>query len=147
MKRVVFLASLAALLIVPVVEAPAQEMAQPTGQKTLAATMNVYVFPTQGQAAEQQSKDEMECYNWAVQNTGTDPFQLSNLVGSPAHADALHHFRRMLRERMAELNDTFPPSTWYRDHWTRDRNVLRGARGGTHDLAALERLIRAHFPG
>jgi hypothetical protein len=44
--------------------------------KTLAATMNVYVFPTTGQNAAQQSQDEAECYNWAVQNTGTDPFQL-----------------------------------------------------------------------
>ena len=45
-------------------------------QKTLAATINVYVFPTQGQDAAQQSKDEAECYSWAVQNTGSDPFDL-----------------------------------------------------------------------
>ena len=44
--------------------------------KTLAATMNVYVFPSNGQDASQQSKDESECYNWAVTNTGTDPFEL-----------------------------------------------------------------------
>ena len=49
----------------------------PSGQKSLAATMNVYVFPNGGQAPDQQSKDEGECYNWAVQNTGTDPFQLA----------------------------------------------------------------------
>jgi hypothetical protein len=49
---------------------------QPTGQKSLAATMNVYVFPNAGQAPEQQSRDEGECYDWAVQNTGSDPFQL-----------------------------------------------------------------------
>ena len=47
----------------------------PSG-KTLAATINVYVFPNDGQAASQQSKDEGECYNWAVTNTGTDPFKL-----------------------------------------------------------------------
>ncbi|HSL70982.1 MAG TPA: hypothetical protein VK864_12120 [Longimicrobiales bacterium] len=48
---------------------------QPAGaQKSLAATLNVYVFPSAGQAASQQSKDESECYQWAVQNTGTDPF-------------------------------------------------------------------------
>jgi hypothetical protein len=47
------------------------------GQKTLAATMNVQVFPSNGQAADQQSKEEAECYNWAVGNTGTDPFELS----------------------------------------------------------------------
>ncbi len=54
----------------------AQTQSAPTGQKTLAATMNVYVFPNAGQAPSQQSQDEAECYNWAVQNTGTDPFQL-----------------------------------------------------------------------
>ena len=48
-----------------------------TGQKTLAATMNVHVFPSEGQASEQQSMDEAECYNWAVENTGIDPFDLA----------------------------------------------------------------------
>jgi hypothetical protein len=47
------------------------------GQKTLAATMNVYVFPSDGQDALHQGKDEADCYNWAVGNTGTDPFQLA----------------------------------------------------------------------
>jgi hypothetical protein len=53
------------------------QTAAPTGQKTLAATLGVYVFPAAGQASDQQSKDEAECYNWAVTNTGVDPFQLS----------------------------------------------------------------------
>ena len=48
--------------------------AQPTGQKTLAATMNVYAFPTKGQTPAQQSEDEAACYQYAVQNTGVDPF-------------------------------------------------------------------------
>ena len=50
---------------------------EPIGDKTLAATMNVYVFPAEGQTAEQQSKDEAECYTWAVKNTGSDPFELA----------------------------------------------------------------------
>lgn len=54
-----------------------QPVAQPTGQKTLAATMEVYVFPTEGQAADVQSKHEAECYSWAVKNVGTDPFALA----------------------------------------------------------------------
>lgn len=61
------------LLVATSSEAPAQ--APPSG-KTLAATMNVYVFPSNGQDAAQQSKDEGECYSWAVTNTGTDPFEL-----------------------------------------------------------------------
>ena len=50
--------------------------AQPAQQKSLAATINVYVFPTEGQASQQQSTDEATCYDWAVQNTGSDPFAL-----------------------------------------------------------------------
>jgi hypothetical protein len=57
--------------------AQAQEAAQPSGQQTLAATMKIYVFPTQGQTPEQQSADEASCYGWAVENTGTDPFELA----------------------------------------------------------------------
>jgi len=49
---------------------------QATASKTLGATMEVYVFPEKGQSASQQSQDESACYNWAVQNTGADPFQL-----------------------------------------------------------------------
>jgi len=56
--------------------AVAQTPAPAAPPKTLAATLNVYVFPTTGQTPQQQSTDEATCYNWAVQNTGTDPFQL-----------------------------------------------------------------------
>ena len=65
---------LAVLMIACVGAAAAQT--QPTQQKTLAATIDVYVFPTEGQTPQQQSTDEAACYNWAVQNTGSDPFAL-----------------------------------------------------------------------
>ena len=56
--------------------ATAPPPAQPAAPKTLAATIDVYVFPTEGQTPEQQSIDEAACYDWAVQNTGSDPFAL-----------------------------------------------------------------------
>ncbi|MGE0623851.1 MAG: glycine zipper domain-containing protein [Pseudomonadales bacterium] len=46
-------------------------------EQSLASTLNVYVFPSQGQAADQQSQDEAACYQWAVQNSGVDPFELA----------------------------------------------------------------------
>ena len=74
MKRTI----LAALLIGLAAQMATKAQTQPASQqKSLAATMNVYVFPAQGQAAGQQSKDESECYDWAVKNTGTDPFELT----------------------------------------------------------------------
>lgn len=64
-------------LVVVVALSQATGQTQPaTSQKSLAATMNVYVFPTKGQAADQQSQDEAACYTWAVQQVGTDPFEL-----------------------------------------------------------------------
>jgi hypothetical protein len=37
------------------------------------AAAQQYVYPAKGQSAEQQKKDEYECHNWAVQQTGVDP--------------------------------------------------------------------------
>ena len=68
MKRLI---AISLLLAVPFSSGLAQE----TG-KTLAATLEVFVFPTEGQVADQQSKDEAECYSFASTNTGSDPFQL-----------------------------------------------------------------------
>ena len=46
-------------------------------EQSLASTLDIYVFPSKGQAADQQSQDEAACYQWAVQNSGVDPFDLS----------------------------------------------------------------------
>jgi hypothetical protein len=62
---------IAFLITLPFSSVVAQE-----GGKTLASTLEVFVFPTEGQAADQQSKDEAECYSWATSNTGSDPFEL-----------------------------------------------------------------------
>jgi hypothetical protein len=68
-------------IIVPFVSllVAASAMAQqpPADQKSLAATLEVYVFPTKGQDASQQPQDESACYGWAVENTGSDPFDLA----------------------------------------------------------------------
>ena len=76
MCRPAFLAMAVALSLGTLLTAQST-VGEPTGQRTLAATMNVHVFPADGQAADQQSRDEAECYNWAVNNTGSDPFDLS----------------------------------------------------------------------
>ena len=64
--------SVAALLLATTAQA------QASGQQSLASTLQVYVFPGAGQAAEQQSKDEAECYQWAVNSSGSDPFEVQN---------------------------------------------------------------------
>src|SRR5262245_51692725 len=70
-------------LLVILSAAGARSQTQPA-PKTLAATVGVYVFPAAGQAADQQSTDEADCYKWAVGNTGVDPFEVQKLAQQQA---------------------------------------------------------------
>ncbi len=74
----------------------------------------------------------------------SDPFQLDNLADRPG--PLLEDYRQKLAGRMSDLGDTFEPCTWYDKAWTQNRNIIRGARGGSHDLAALQKIIETHFP-
>jgi hypothetical protein len=67
----ILLATVAAIML------PLAASAQEQSPTTLASTMEVYVFPTEGQDAGQQSMDEATCYDWAATNTGNDPFNLA----------------------------------------------------------------------
>ena len=58
-----------------------------------------------------------------------DPYQMKNLAADPDHAETMTRFRKLLKTRMASLNDTFAECTWYRENWTKDRIILRGAKG------------------
>ncbi len=64
------------VLITCLIAIPLSSAIAGDGGKTLASTLEVYVFPTKGQAADQQSQDEAACYSWATENTGSDPFEL-----------------------------------------------------------------------
>jgi arylsulfatase A-like enzyme len=56
-----------------------------------------------------------------------DPYQMRNLAQEPGYQGVLERFRTLLAGRMAALNDTFEACTWYRDHWTEDRVIVRTA--------------------
>ncbi len=36
---------------------------------------NRVIYPAEGQSTDQQMRDQLECYNWATQQTGWDPFK------------------------------------------------------------------------
>ena len=44
--------------------------------QSLASALGVSVFPADGQDNTQQSKDEAECYSWAVADSNVDPFEM-----------------------------------------------------------------------
>jgi len=60
----------------------------------------------------------------------TDPLQLHNLAGNPAHQVIYEDLKAKMARKMKELNDEFKPLTWYRDHWTDGkRNITASAKG------------------
>ena len=85
----------------------------PASGQSLAATLEVYVFPTSGQAASQQSKDEAECYSWAETNTGVDPFQVDK--------DTEQQQQRAAEQAQAAQGSTRGAGT---------RGAIRGAAAG-----------------
>lgn len=49
----------------------------------LSTTLKLYVYPAKGQNQEQQKKDEFECYNWAVKQSGIDPMNPPKVTAAP----------------------------------------------------------------
>ena len=47
------------------------------------AEAGMIVYPAKGQSAEQQQKDEFECHQWAVQQTGYDPTRAQQAPQQP----------------------------------------------------------------
>ncbi len=59
-----------------------------------------------------------------------DPCQMKDLVDDPAQGARVQKYRGMLKAKMADFNDTFPASTWYRGRWTDgDRRIVASAKG------------------
>ena len=54
----------------------------------MTSAQEFFVYPTKGQDAEQQKKDEFECYNWAKQQSGFDPMALPTASAPPPQQEA-----------------------------------------------------------
>lgn len=61
-----------------------------------------------------------------------DPHQAKDLASDASHQAQLFELRGKLKDKRAELQDTFEACSWYNSHWTQDRNILRGAKGEFH---------------
>ena len=60
-------------------------------------------------------------------NNINDPFQLNNLIDNLKYLTKINRFRSFLSEKMNQLNDEFPASSWYLKNWIQDRNIKRTA--------------------
>lgn len=75
-----------------------------------------------------------------------DPYQLRNLADDRGHSKTLMQYRERLARWRREHNDVFEACTWYRDRWTKDRNIISTATGVSQDLGALEKVLGAYSP-
>ncbi len=65
-------------------------------------------------------------------DNAADPLQKQDLAGDAAHREDLTKMRERMNKRMAGIGDTFQKCSWYRDHFTENRVIVRGARGEYH---------------
>ena len=71
----------------------AQDAAPPMMPDTANMTYNqisqglkLFVYPSNGQSQQQQKRDEYECYQWAVEQSGIDPLDLPKIEVAPAQS-------------------------------------------------------------
>ncbi len=58
-----------------------------------------------------------------------DPNQTTNLATNPTHSDKLAVMREKMNRKMESISDDFQTCTWYRDHWTDNRVIIRSGPG------------------
>jgi hypothetical protein len=50
----------------------------------VASADELYVYPAKGQSAEKQARDQQDCHEWAVRQTGVDPEKLAEQSAKPS---------------------------------------------------------------
>jgi hypothetical protein len=88
LTRLVFLAGLLVSSYSTFAQTPAPTVPD-TAKMTynqISQSMKLYVYPSKGQSQSQQKKDEFECYNWAVSQSGIDPLNLPKVEAAPVQS-------------------------------------------------------------
>ena len=75
-----------------------------------------------------------------------DPYQLTDLAAEKSARAMLEHYREMSVRWRKEHNDSFEACTWYRDRWTKDRNITNTALGITQDVRQLQDILQHWYP-
>ena len=71
-----------------------------------------------------------------------DPLQKHDLCGEIGELDTLTRLLEQLKAKMQALGDTFEKCSWYRDQFTDNRIIVRGARGEFHREFAADILLK-----
>jgi hypothetical protein len=58
----------------------ATTLAVPSSADSLASSMGIYLYPADGQSADQQAQDDYECFSWAKEQSNYDPMNPTQVV-------------------------------------------------------------------
>jgi len=58
-----------------------------------------------------------------------DPKQKVNLATNPSYKTKLTGLRKQLNKKLTSIHDEFKECSWYRDHWTEQRVIMRSGPG------------------
>lgn len=70
-------------------------------QQSLSSSLGLVPYPSKGQSAEQQGKDEGECYGWAKQQTGIDPTAVASTPPPPSGPIRYYEFKTLIGRTLA----------------------------------------------
>lgn len=56
-----------------------------------------------------------------------DPLQKNNLMENPSFHGEADQLRTQMHKEMERIGDTFAPSSWYAEHWVKDRQIKHTA--------------------
>ena len=65
------------------------------GQMSFASEL--YIYPNDGQSADQQKQDEFECYNFGKSQTGFDPMEIPTATSAKPRDDGPSRGQRVMR--------------------------------------------------
>jgi hypothetical protein len=49
----------------------------------ISQSLNLFVYPSKGQSHDKQKADELECYKWAMEQSGVDPMNATKTQAAP----------------------------------------------------------------
>ncbi|PQB05933.1 hypothetical protein BST85_02920 [Aureitalea marina] len=55
---------------------------------SISSSLDIFIFPNDGQGQDQQNDDELACFTWAKQQTGYDPMNPPEYVGEQVDRSA-----------------------------------------------------------
>lgn len=76
------------IFLAAIVFASVQQLSAQEASASISKSLGVYIFPTKNQDAKTQEADEAACYKWAMEQTGYDPLNPTQVQAAKVNKGA-----------------------------------------------------------